>query len=76
MVTRLHIAGMSCQHCVKAVFTALTPVEGILSADVAIGSAIIEHDGRVTFEALREAIAVAGYDAELADEERRRLPVI
>jgi copper chaperone len=76
MVTRLHIAGMSCQHCVKAVFTALTPVEGILSADVAIGSAIIEHDGRVTFEALREAIAVAGYDAALADEERRRLPVI
>jgi copper chaperone CopZ len=76
MVTRLHIAGMSCQHCVKAVFIALTPVEGILSADVAIGSAIIEHDGRVTFEALREAIAVAGYDAALADEERRRLPVI
>jgi len=76
MVTRLRIAGMSCQHCVKAVFTALTPVEGILSADVAIGSAIIEHDGRVTFEALREAIAVAGYDAVLADEERRRLPVM
>jgi copper chaperone CopZ len=76
MVTRLRIAGMSCQHCVKAVFTALTPVEGILSADVAIGSAVIEHDGRVTFEALREAIAVAGYDAVLADEERRRLPVI
>jgi copper chaperone len=76
MVTRLRIAGMSCQHCVKAVFTALTPVEGILSADVAIGSAVLEHDGRVTFEALREAIAVAGYDAVLADEERRRLPVI
>ena len=76
MVTRLRIAGMSCQHCVNAVFTALTPVEGILSADVAIGSAVIEHDGRVTFEALREAIAVAGYDAVLADEERRRLPVM
>jgi len=76
MVTRLRIAGMSCQHCVKAVFTALTPVEGILSADVAIGSAVIEHDGRVTFEALREAIAVAGYVAVLADEERRRLPVM
>ena len=76
MVTRLRIAGMSCQHCVQAVFTALTPVEGILSADVAIGSAVIEHDGRVTFEALREAIAVAGYDAVLADEERRRLPVM
>jgi copper chaperone CopZ len=76
MVTRLRIDGMSCQRCVQAVFTALTPVEGILSTDVAVGSVIVEHDGRATFEALREAIAVAGYDAVLAEEERRRLPVM
>ena len=67
---------MSCQRCVQAVFTALTPVEGIVSADVSIGAATIEHDGRATVEALREAIAVAGYDVVLADEERRRLPVV
>jgi copper chaperone CopZ len=76
MLTRLRIAGMSCQRCVQAVFTALTPVEGIVSADVSIGAATIEHDGRATVEALREAIAVAGYDVVLADEERRRLPVV
>ena len=29
MVTRLRVGGMSCQRCVQAVFTALTPVEGI-----------------------------------------------
>jgi copper chaperone CopZ len=67
---------MNCQHCVRAVFTALTPVEGILSADVAIGSVVIEHDGRVTADALRAAIAVAGYDAVVAAEERRSLPVV
>ena len=67
---------MSCQHCVNAVFTALTPVEGIVSAQVEIGSVVVEHDGRATVEALREAIAVAGYDAVLAAEERRTLPVI
>ena len=67
---------MSCQRCVQAVFTALTPVEGIASADVSIGAATIEHDGRATVEALREAIGVAGYDVVLADEERRRLPVV
>ena len=67
---------MSCQRCVQAVFTALTPVEGIVSADVSIGAAAIEHDGRATVEALRAAIAVAGYDVVLADEERRRLPVV
>jgi copper chaperone len=76
MVTRLAVTGMSCQHCVRAVFTALTPVEGIISADVSIGAVVVEHDGRVTAEALRQAIAVAGYDAVLVGEERRRLPVV
>ena len=76
MLTRLRISGMSCQHCVQAVFTALTPVEGIASAEVSIGSATIEHDGRATVEALREAIAVSGYEVILAEEERRRLPIV
>ena len=76
MITRLRITGMTCQRCVQAVFTSLTPVEGILSADVRIGGADIEHDGRATVQLLREAIAVAGYDVILAKEERRRLPVV
>ena len=76
MITRLQIAGMSCQRCVQAVFTALTPVEGIISATVAIGTAEIEHDGRATAEALREAIAVAGYEASPQVEVRRALPVL
>lgn len=67
---------MSCQRCVQAVFTALTPVEGIASAQVAIGSATIEHDGRATVEALRAAIAVSGYEVTVADEDRRRLPLL
>jgi len=76
MLMRLRITGMTCQRCVQAVFTSLTPVEGILSADVRIGGADIEHDGRATVQGLREAIAVAGYDVILAKEERRRLPVV
>jgi copper chaperone CopZ len=67
---------MSCQHCVSAVFMALTPVEGILSAQVSIGAATIEHDGRATVEALRAAIAVTGYEVTLAEDDRRRLPVV
>ena len=67
---------MSCQRCVQAVFTALTPVEGIMSAQVTIGAATIEHDGRATVEALREAIAVSGYEVTVADEDRRTLPVV
>jgi copper chaperone CopZ len=76
MLTRLRIGGMSCQRCVQAVFTALTPVEGIVSAQVTIGAAMIEHDGRATIDALREAIAVSGYEVSLAEEDRRTLPVV
>lgn len=76
MITRLRIAGMSCQRCVQAVYTALTPVEGIASAQVAVGAATIEHDGRVTVTALRHAIAVSGYEVTVAEEERRQLPVV
>ena len=67
---------MTCQHCVNAVFTALTPVAGIIAAEVDVGSVSVEHDGRATVDALRAALAVAGYDAVLASEERRRLPVV
>ena len=37
---------MSSPHCIRAVFTALTPVEGILSAEVTLGAVEVEHDGR------------------------------
>ena len=67
---------MSCQHCVKAVFTALTPVPGILSADVSIGAAVVEHDGRATEDALRAAIAESGYVVSGVNEQRRRLPIV
>ena len=67
---------MTCQHCVNAVFTALTPVEGIIAAEVEIGLVTVEHDGRATVDALRAAIAVAGYEATLASEERRQLPIV
>ncbi len=79
MITRLVIRGMSCQRCVQAVFTALTPVEGIVSADVSIGSAVIDHDGRATVAKLTEAIAVAGYVVESGEDEawrRRGLPIL
>jgi copper chaperone CopZ len=76
MRTRLRIAGMTCQYCVQAVFTALTPVEGIVAADVTMGAATIEHDGRATVDALRDAIAVSGFEVIVAEEERRVLPIL
>ena len=75
MITRVRIEGMSCQHCVRAVFTSLAAVEGIARADVSIGAAEVEHDGRVTVEALREAVSVAGYSVVAGQTDRRRLPL-
>jgi len=74
MITRVRVEGMTCQHCVRAVFTALTAVEGILRADVSIGAIEIEHDGRVTIDQISEAVAVAGYRVIDGTTNRRVLP--
>jgi copper chaperone len=76
MITRARVEGMTCQHCVRAVFTALTAVEGITHADVSIGAVEVEHDGRVTVAQLRDAIAVAGYAVIDGETNRRALPLI
>jgi copper chaperone len=76
MQLTVHVAGMTCQHCVRAVFTALAGVEGITRADVKIGEIVIEHDGSVTIDAVREAVSVAGYEVVHGHEEKRRLPVL
>ena len=76
MRTTLYLTGMTSHHCVQAVFTALTPVDGILSAEVTIGRVAVEHDGRATEAALRAAIVVAGYGVSRAENARRHLPLI
>jgi copper chaperone len=75
MITRARIEGMSCQHCVRAVFTSLGGVDGITRADVSIGAIEVEHDARVTVEQIREAVAVAGYTVIAGETDRRRLPL-
>ena len=75
METRLELTGMHAVHSVRAVFTALGAVEGLTRADVQLGSAVIEHDGRATLERLREALAVVDVGIAKA-EERRTLPVL
>lgn len=76
MITKARIEGMSCQHCVRAVFTALAAVEGIVHADVGIGMIAVEHDERVTIDQLRDAVAVAGYRLVDGEKDRRRLIVV
>ena len=76
MTTTLTISGMAAVHAVRAVFTALAGVEGITSADVSLGRAVIEHDGRATPERLAAAVALAGCEVVGWEVERRTLPTI
>ena len=62
-------------HAVRAIYTALQGVEGILQANVSRGGATIEHDGRATAKRLREAVETAGYAVMEVVEDSRRLPV-
>jgi copper chaperone len=75
MQTTALISGMTCAHCVRAVFTSLGGVEGIKRADVSIGKAVIEHDGTVAPEDIRAAIAVAGYEVTEIRIDRPTLPL-
>ncbi|HEY8852156.1 MAG TPA: heavy-metal-associated domain-containing protein [Gemmatimonadaceae bacterium] len=75
MITTVSVSGMTCAHCVRAVFTSLAGVPGIARADVTIGQAVIDHDGTVTAEQIRDAIAVAGYTVSDTKDDRRTLPL-
>ena len=73
--TTVTIGGMVAVHAVRAVFTALTSVPGIQTADVSLGKAIIQHDGSATHDHLREAIRMAGCDVIQIQDTRRQLPL-
>ena len=75
MQTTASISGMTCAHCVRAVFTSLAGVPGIERADVTIGKAVIEHDGTVTPEQIRAAVQVAGYEVTDFETGRSSLPI-
>lgn len=71
MITVLTISGMIAVHAKRAVFTALAGVEGVKSADVELGRAVVEHDARATPEDLAAAIAVVGCVVTRVTVERR-----
>lgn len=71
------IGGMHSVHAARAIYTALAAVPGVTTAEVVLGRAVIEHDGRATVEAVREAIVVAGCELlETTEERQRSLPLL
>ena len=74
MISILTISGMVAVHSKRAVFTALSGVTGVVSAEVEMGRAVVEHDVSTTPEALAAAVALVGC-AVTATKMERRLPL-
>lgn len=73
------IDGMLAVHARQAVFMALGAVEGITRAEVELGRAELEHDGRASEAAIRSAIEAVGFRVagvrELPRATGRELPM-
>lgn len=62
METSIKIEGMSCEHCVRRVKKAIDGLPGVLSSDVATGTAKVSFDeAKVKKEEITATIEKAGY---------------
>ena len=75
-IARLTIRGLTSVHAVRAVYTALAGVDGVVHADVNRHGAVVEHDGTATEATLRDAVSLAGFELSAMAEERRVLPIV
>ncbi len=60
----VHVVGMSCDHCVRAVRDELTKIDGVSGVDVDLASGRVAIMATTTIddEAVRVAIEEAGYE--------------
>ena len=61
---KVKVGGMSCEHCVKAVKTVVSAINGVANVDVDLkGKTVaIEHDENVTIDMITNVIEEQGYD--------------
>lgn len=62
MKKTVKIEGMMCMHCVKAVEKALSAVDGVTAVNVSLEEKQAVVEGNVSEEALKAAVAEAGYE--------------
>lgn len=63
ITTTIHVAGMSCQHCVASVTEELSDVAGVQRVDVDLTEGTVSvTGGALDDEAVRAAISTAGYE--------------
>ncbi|GHU55468.1 copper chaperone CopZ [Clostridia bacterium] len=59
----INVEGMMCEHCVKAVTGAVSPLDGVAKVDVdlAAKTVTVEYD-KISLEKIKEAIEEQGYE--------------
>lgn len=72
----VQLDGLVAVHAVRAVWTALGAVPGILSAEVTIAGAVLDVEGTLDRAALDAALDAAGVTVRELRVEARVLPVI
>ena len=62
--TILTVEGMACEHCVKAVTSAVMGVQGVTEVAVSLAdqTVAVTHDGKATVAQMKAAIEDQGYD--------------
>ncbi len=75
---RIHVQldGLVAVHAVRAVWTALGAVPGLLSAEVTMQGAVLELDGELDRAALDAALDAAGVSVRSLRVEARILPIL
>lgn len=58
----LEVHGMSCEHCVASITSAVAPLPGVTSVDVALAAGTVRVEGTPDASAVAAAIEDAGYD--------------
>lgn len=66
-MTRIKIEGMTCGHCVRAVTSALSQLDGITNVRVSLEDkeAVFDSQGMVDMEKIKEAVEREGYKVVL-----------
>lgn len=75
---RIHVQldGLVAVHAVRAVWTALGAVPGLVSAEVTMQGAVLEVEGELDREALDAALDAAGVSVRSLRVEARVLPLL
>ncbi|MBL8961736.1 MAG: heavy-metal-associated domain-containing protein [Gemmatimonadetes bacterium] len=76
VITTIRLSGMRTVHCVRAVRTALMALDAVESAEVQMGSAVLEHRDPIATETIRGALDATPYAVESVTSNARTLRVM